>query len=207
MACISLFYDGPEPPQGLYDELLNLPSISKSIIEDPFLDFVAGQFVPVFERGHTASVPMLHYTVPVMEAFINETEFWGKRLSQYDPSVVIAYSLDPFESDFLTHGHGSPSAYPPDRILPVFPSSIYYGWTDKSVDKHMDEAMRTSAAILERAGIQDGQDLKNAAAYVNYAISGTPVESIYGGNLPRLREIREKYDPEDVMGLAGGWKF
>ena len=132
-------------------------------------------------------------------------QFWGKKLNQYDPSVLVVYTIDPFESDFLTHG--GPSAYPPDRTRPVFPSSIYYGWTDKSVDKHMDDAIRTSIATLERAGIQDGQDLKNAAAYVNYAISGTPLEKIYGGNLPRLREIREKYDPKDVMGLAGGWKF
>ncbi len=132
-------------------------------------------------------------------------QFWGKKLNQYDPSVLVVYTIDPFESDFLTHG--GPSAYPPDRTRPVFPSSIYYGWTDKSVDKHMGDAIRTSTATLERAGTQDGQDLKNAAAYVNYAISGTPLEKIYGGNLPRLREIREKYDPKDVMGLAGGWKF
>lgn len=71
----------------------------------------------------------------------------------------------------------------------------------------MGEAVRTSAATLERAGIQDGQDLKDAAAYVNYAITGTPLKKIYGSNVPRLREIRRKYDPEDVMGLAGGWKF
>jgi len=126
-------------------------------------------------------------------------------LSEYDPSVVVVYALDPFESDFLTHG--SPSAYPPDRPLPVFPSSIYYGYTNKSADKHMGDAIRTSTATLERAGIQDGQDLKNAASYVNYAISGTSLEYIYDGNLPRLRQIRKKYDPKDVMGLAGGWRF
>jgi hypothetical protein len=47
----------------------------------------------------------------------------------------------------------------------------------------------------------------NAAPYVNYALFGTPVEAIYGGHLERLREIKKKYDPEDVMGLADGWKF
>lgn len=132
-------------------------------------------------------------------------QFWGKKLSQYDPTVVVVYAVDPFEADFLTHG--SPSAYPPDRTLPVFPSRIYFGWTDSSVDKLMGDAIRASTAALESAGIQDGQDLENAAAYVNYAISGTPLEKIYGGNLPRLREIKEIYDPQDVMGLAGGWKF
>ncbi|KAI9438134.1 FAD-binding domain-containing protein [Lactarius indigo] len=202
---ISLFYDGPEPPLGLYDELLNLPSTSKSIIEGSFVDFVAGQFLPLFERGYFGSFPMLHYTEPIMNALKNETEFYGKKLSHYDPSALVVYTLDPFESDLFTHG--SPSAYPPDRTRPVYPSGIYYGWTHESADKHMAEAMRTSTATLERAGIQDGQKLENAAAYVNYAISGTPLENMYGGNLPRLRRIKEKYDPKDVMGLAGGWKF
>jgi hypothetical protein len=132
-------------------------------------------------------------------------QFWGNKLSQDDSSVLVVYSLDPYNPDFLTHG--SPSAYPPNRTPPVFPSSIYYGWTDESVDKDMGDAIRTSTATLESAGIQDGQDLTDAAAYVNYAITGTPLEKIYGGNVPRLRAIRETYDPEDVMGLAGGWKF
>ena len=71
----------------------------------------------------------------------------------------------------------------------------------------MADAMRLSAASLVEAGIKDGQDLKNAAPYVNYALFGTPLETMYGQHLERLREIREEYDPKDVMGLAGGWKF
>jgi berberine-like enzyme len=30
---------------------------------------------------------------------------------------------------------------------------------------------------------------------------------MYGENVERLRKIRAVVDPEDVMGLAGGWKF
>jgi hypothetical protein len=171
------------------------------------------------------SVPILHYTEPILNAFINETEvcrqvclptptcllpsfiyqFWGQELSKYDPSVLVVYSVDSYDPNFLTHG--SLSAYPPYRNPPVFPSSIYYGWTDISADQHMDDAIRTSATTLERVGILNGQGLENAPAYVNYAISGTPLEKIYGGNVPRLQGIRKEYDPKDVMGLAGGWKF
>jgi hypothetical protein len=132
-------------------------------------------------------------------------KFWGERLSEYDDSVLLVYSLDPFESDFLTHG--GPSAYPPDRSRAVLPSSIYLGWTNASVDGYIADAMRLSAASLVEAGIQDGQDLKNAAPYINYALFGTPLETMYGKHLERLRGIRKRYDPEDVMGLAGGWKF
>ena len=71
----------------------------------------------------------------------------------------------------------------------------------------MADSMRRSAASLVEAGIQNGQDLENAATYVNLALFGTPLKTMYGGHFGRLREIEKKYDPDNVMGLAGGWKF
>ena len=119
--------------------------------------------------------------------------------------MLLVYSFEPFEPDFLSHG--GPSAYPPNRSLVVFPSSMYFGWTNASADGVMVDAMRRSAASLVEAGTQNGQDLNNAAPYVNYALFGTPLKTMYGEHLGRLREIRKMYDPDNVMGLAGGWKF
>lgn len=45
-----------------------------------------------------------------------------------------------------------------------------------------------------------------AALYPNYAIFDTPVESIYGSNLDRMRKVKAAVDPDNVMGLAGGFK-
>jgi hypothetical protein len=118
--------------------------------------------------------------------------------------MLLLYNLEPFEPDFLTHGE--PSAYPPDRSVAVLPSDMYLAWTNASADMFMADAARLSVASLVEAAIQDGQDL-NAGPYVNYAIFGTPLERMYGRHLDRLRRIRKKYDPEDVMRLAGGWKF
>lgn len=202
---LTLFYDGPVPPIGLYDELLDLPSTTKSIFKGSFSDFVSSIPIPANKRLYFDGVPMLHYTEAVVKALANETTFWGEKLKKYDKDVTVVYSLDPFESDYLTHGQAS--AYPPDRSRAVLPSSIYFGWTDESVDKYMADAMRTSSATLVEAGIRDGQDLRDAPPYCNYALFGTPVTRIYGGHVKRLHEIRKKYDPENVMGLAGGWKF
>lgn len=132
-------------------------------------------------------------------------KFWGDRLIQFDASLALVYSLEPFDPDFLTHG--GPSAYPPDRSRALLPTSIRIGWANASADGHVAEAMRLSAASLVEAGIKDGQDLKNAALYPNYALFGTPLKAMYGKHLERLRKIRKRYDPGNVMGLAGGWKF
>ncbi len=39
---------------------------------------------------------------------------------------------------------------------------------------------------------------------MNYALFGTPVEVMYGEYLGQLRKIKNEYDPDDFMGLAGG---
>jgi len=42
---------------------------------------------------------------------------------------------------------------------------------------------------------------------MNYALFDTPLEDMYGANVPRLREIKAEIDSENVMGLTGGFKF
>jgi len=71
----------------------------------------------------------------------------------------------------------------------------------------MADALRDGAKTIREVALADGQDLSHAAVYVNYALFDTPLEDIYGGNLPRLRQIKAKIDPERVMDLAGGFRF
>ena len=118
---------------------------------------------------------------------------------------MVIFNLDAFESDIFTHG--APSAYPPDRSHTILPSSLFLAWSDKSLDKYMYDSMRSLSASIIEAGIKDGQDLENAAHYTNYALYGTPLEKMYGKNVERLREIKNKYDPFRVMDLTGGFKF
>jgi hypothetical protein len=47
---LSLFYDGPSLPGGLYDELLNIPNGTVSLFNGSFADFVGSSFLPTFKR-------------------------------------------------------------------------------------------------------------------------------------------------------------
>ena len=71
----------------------------------------------------------------------------------------------------------------------------------------MASMLRHMSGTIRAAALADGQNVSGAAKYVNYALFGTPLEDMYGGNVERLHKIRAAIDPEDVMGLAGGWKF
>ena len=117
----------------------------------------------------------------------------------------MSSAIEPFDSGLFSHG--SPSAYPPDRSRAVFPSVLNIAWTNASLDKTMADVLRDGAKTIRDVEIEDGQNLTDAAVYVNYALFDTPLEDMYGGNLARLRSIKAKIDPDRVMDLAGGFKF
>lgn len=67
--------------------------------------------------------------------------------------------------------------------------------------------MQTSASYLTSLAVSEGQAVSNAPLYPNYAIYDTPLSRMYDDNLSRLQSIKAQYDPDNVMGLTGGWKF
>ena len=132
-------------------------------------------------------------------------QFWGERLYAQDKNVTLGSAFDTFDKSLFSHG--SDSAYPPDRSQAVFPSALNVLWSNSSLDDTMAFALRSFADAVHHAALADGQNVSHAAKYPNYALFGTPLEDMYGGNVKRLRKIRAAIDPNDVMGLTGGWKF
>ena len=133
------------------------------------------------------------------------SQFWGERLYAQDKNVTLTSTIETFDKGLFSHGINS--AYPPDRSYAVFPSALNIEWSNSSLDDTMAFALRNFADAIRDAALADGQNVSNAAKYVNYALFGTPLEDMYGGNVERLHEIRAAIDPKNVMGLAGGWKF
>jgi Berberine and berberine like len=117
----------------------------------------------------------------------------------------VTTTLEPFDKGLFSHG--SDSAYPPDRSYAVFPSVLTVEWANSSLDDTMADALRNMSSTIRTAALAEGQNVSHAAKYVDYALFSTPLVDMYGGNVARLREIRRAIDPDDVMGLAGGFKF
>jgi hypothetical protein len=121
--------------------------------------------------------------------------------------MLISYDAEPFLPSALSFGSSSSSAYPPSRSPLYQPTFIYYAWELQTADQTMRDTIARSTHYLKTVATAQGQDLSDASVYGNYAAAGTPLEAIYGANLPRLKALKKRVDPANIMGLAGGWKF
>ena len=123
---------------------------------------------------------------------------------------MVVYMAEPFlSSTMLVQGAvSSPSAYPPDRTYGYTPLGLLFLWDDAKYDEDFYNAVRESTSLITQAAIKEGQDIQHAAKYPNYAMYDTPLEEMYGKkNLERLKELKKRVDPENIMDLAGGFKF
>ena len=118
---------------------------------------------------------------------------------------MISYEVEPFLPKIFAHSEAS--AYPPTRSRGLLPFGLYFAWALPTEDDVFHDAIRASADRIRAVAVAEGQDIAGAPLYGNYAIHDTPLELIYGDNLPRLRKIKSLVDPSNVMGLAGGFKF
>ncbi|PIL28886.1 hypothetical protein GSI_08932 [Ganoderma sinense ZZ0214-1] len=203
-----LFYDYPTAPAGIFDDFLAIPYFTKDVKTRTFLDLVGA--APSNATSGTRcifhTVSLEQYTPTIMDAVLNETKFWGEYLSLRS-GTFISYDVEPFLPSIFSHGASNSSAYPPSRATGLLPLNIYYAYTAEVDDDTFYDAARQSAARLAAVAQGEGQDIADAPLYGNYAMFDTPLERIYGANVDGLRAVRERYDPEGVMALAGGFKF
>jgi len=207
-AVISYFYDAPTP-SGVFDDFLAIPAIGGDVTTTSFSDLILSAGSPGAAsnslRGFLDNVPVTQYSSAVFDAFANQTRFWGALLWALDKNSSLNSGFEPFDKGLFSHG--SASAYPPDRSHAIFPTGLGLVWSDASLDDKMAFALRNISDTVRDVALADGQNVSHAAKYPNYALFGTPLEDMYGGNVERLRKIRAAVDSEDVMDLTGGWKF
>lgn len=87
--------------------------------------------------------------------------------------------------------------------------NVHYTTSDAQITRQtpfVDEIKRLTSAVQSKA-VSLNLSRWDDILYPNYALSDTPLELMYGENLPRLRKIASKYDPGRVMSLTGGFRF
>ncbi|KAK7448813.1 hypothetical protein VKT23_013543 [Stygiomarasmius scandens] len=220
-----LFYDGPNPPDGIFDDFLNISHFSQDVSTRAFLDLVkvapanltgnqrsfgllveGDSYLIPFCRGAFNTAPVQTLSTNIVNAMFNESLFWGTQL-QSSTGSFISYDIEPFLPSHLSH-NTSPSAWPPIRDTAFLPQCLYFAWVSSLEDEDFYDAMRQSVEQIQRVAIQEGQQgIDTAPPYTNYALFDTSAELIYGDSLPLMRSVKARIDPDNVMGLAGGIKI
>jgi len=204
---LMLYYDAPNPPQGTFQDFLNIPSAVNLVQRQSLVTFIQNS-----EANLTAGFRGVFNTVPLLEFSPNILQVIEKEVNSScgsiiaDSGVFVSYDVEPFLPTILSHSK-SPSAYPPTRDKVFLPFNIYFAWLQQPFDNSVFDAIKQSASHIQSAAVAEGQDILNAPKYPNYAIFDTPLNEMYGNNVYRLRELKRRVDPFNVMGLAGGFKF
>lgn len=162
-------------------------------------------YLRISQRDYCKNTP---YATVKQATHQTTPQFWGTTLSQSDPSATLFYSLEPFLPSILLHG--SNSAYPASRDRALLPTSIQYSYELSSADSFMRSAIAQTTRHLQKLAVFEGQPVslnnQENVVYGNYADASTPSQHVFGDNLWKMKLIKLRYDPLNVMGLAGGWK-
>ncbi|TDL26277.1 FAD-binding domain-containing protein [Rickenella mellea] len=212
IADVNLFYDGPTPPPGLFDAFLTIPSVSNDAKTSTFDNFIARTSTdlgigPVRQALHV--VPIVKYTVPILEEMMAQVTSIGNTLSaQFNGSIVaVLISAEPFTNPFA-HSRGGAYPHPPSRqVTPAAPIVAIQASAGAAAEPVILQAVKDLSRNVQARAIKEGQSKSDDLLYPNYALSDTPLELMYGSNVARLRSIAKKVDPQNVMGLTGGFKF
>ncbi|QRV98417.1 FAD-binding domain protein [Ceratobasidium sp. AG-Ba] len=203
-----MFYDGPTPPAGIFERFLSIPHFTSDVKTRSFTSLVQASpsDITYGTRGAFNTVSLKTYSSSLIEQVLNQTKFWGQKFA-FEGALFISYDVEPFLQTMTSRSKGG--AYPHDNFL--MPLNLYYAWLSDTKDKMFTDAMEESAQVIYNQAVAEGQDIAGLKQikYGNYApaSSNQDLRSIYGDNLPRLKQLKAQYDPTNTMGLAGGFRF
>ncbi|CAE7186855.1 unnamed protein product [Rhizoctonia solani] len=216
-----MFYDGPTPPAGIFDEFQSITHFTSDVKTRSFISLVQASPANATYglRGAFNTVSLKTYSKPLIDQVLNQSIYWGNQASLLNLKSVlnlesvlnpklglfISYDVEPFLPSMTARSKGG--AYPHDDFL--MPLNLYFAWLGEHNDKWFLNALEESTRIIREQAIAEGQDIQGAKQikYGNYAAAAEGLSSIYGANLPRLKNLKKSYDPTNIMRLAGGYRF
>ncbi|KAL8279633.1 hypothetical protein RQP46_007946 [Phenoliferia psychrophenolica] len=156
-------------------------------------------------RGSFQTISISRLSKPFMDQVLNQSTYYNN-IGPLFTGFFFSYNVQTFLVDSY-FANATDSAFPRDAKDPWMPVDIYFSWLLAGDDLFFYQALKDTAAILEATANANGDDTTSKPLYPNYALADTPVEKMFGENLPRLKRIVKEHDPANVMGLAGGFSL
>lgn len=198
------FYDEPEPPAGVFDRFDDIQPLSDGWKTQSFLDLVKSSPSEVASghRGRFHTVQLQRFSKSILDVIVSEAKFYASQALSHS-GYLVSYDIEPFDSGY--GNKATDSAWPHKQG--GLPLNLYFAWDNPADDQFWHRAFLDTASRIRAQAEKEGQDLSNLLLYPNYCLASTPVKQMYGGNVQRLREIRKRYDPNNVMSLTTAFRF
>ncbi|SNX85507.1 related to 6-hydroxy-D-nicotine oxidase [Melanopsichium pennsylvanicum] len=199
------FYDAPTPTTDAFAAFSK--DQARAFTDDwktrSILDLVksAPSDLQAGQRGAFHTVSLQKYSKSLLNLIVSELKYYGSQAFLHS-GTLISYDVEPF----LPYSRYAQDAAWPHKTN-ALPLNLYFAWTNPLEDEFWTKAIKASANKITAQAKSEGQNLDDLYLYPNYAITGTPSEQLYGPNLGRLSQLKERYDPQDVMGLTTYFPF
>ncbi|KAI9441861.1 hypothetical protein H4582DRAFT_1849534 [Lactarius indigo] len=156
-------------------------------------------------RARWGNVMVSKYTPNLINAIEEEAKAAKGLMERYKGRMVVA-DIWPFVSTMFDQS--IPSAWPHKRGEPNGPLLVYFMWEGKENDGKWIDQMKTTLDRIRRIALQEGCTTPSAPVYCNTTLEDvTTPEQIYRDNLDDLSALRNRYDPDNVMGRTGGFRI
>ncbi|KAH6890861.1 hypothetical protein BKA70DRAFT_1538144 [Coprinopsis sp. MPI-PUGE-AT-0042] len=206
-----LFYDGPTPPPGHFDAFLNIPGVAGEVKTlDTFWNF-ADSVKPPADTGHRGtwySAPIMTWTRELLVSVAELAKEYSIKAAQQSKSIrAFTNEFDPFGPRAYSFDRGSAWPHGPSNAFNTFTCLLQ--WSDAGDDQlAFDLAVEYHDKVWEKA-IELGVSRPEGEAFYppNYSQDVTPPSRIYGPNLPWLKEVKARVDPDNIIALTGGFKI
>ncbi|KAF5375482.1 hypothetical protein D9757_009957 [Collybiopsis confluens] len=168
---VTLSYDAPEQPEGIFDQFLAIDALIKDISSRSLLSLVQTGLAAnygAFTRGSWDTIPTPSYDRTFMNALVNQTVFWSDKLTS-SGSILVGTAIEPFLPSILASGTTKTAAYPYTREQVYFPTLLAMYWLPTSIDQTMIAARNSSVDTLKSVLEIETQGAAPGVPYSNYA--------------------------------------
>ncbi|KAJ3562400.1 hypothetical protein NP233_g9595 [Leucocoprinus birnbaumii] len=157
------------------------------------------------ERGRFGCLMISRYTQELLDKMAEEAEKSAFHLKKRRGLSIVIDCWPVHPKIFANSPPGA--AWPHKPSEPYGPMLVYFRWRNKTDDGFWITKLKGTLNRIRALARNKGLTPIKPALYNNLSLETVPVHKIYRENLSWLMKVKAKYDPNDVMGQAGGHKI
>ena len=158
------------------------------------------------EAEKQAKVRQNHLTLPHTKNFFHQLISQAlSLLMAAHQGLRVSFEIWPFHKDSFKGVKREDSAWPHEEGKVFGPMVGWFEWSGGENDEFWLTEIAKALKELRKVALEEGCTTEDMPMYPNIALEDTSINDIYRDHYEELKLLRNKYDPNNVMGLAAGF--